>query len=201
MRPATPAGPKTPPPPMPARRPALPVLHAFAPLVRPPPIPSAPAARPAALPAGPAANDHGHATGAPRGREPAAKTNDDDALDPLSRHAAQLAPPMHFAAPPPLAVSSPAAPVASAPPALSLEDILPQLVRKLALAGDGKRATVRVEIGSGALAGATVVVSNESGGIRVDVEAPPGTDHAAWSARIRSRLEAKGLRVDSVAVG
>lgn len=198
MRPATPTGPKTPPPPLPARRPLLPVLHPFAPLVRAP-APPAPPARLAPTSSTHAAAAHG--APASRGREPAAKTNDDDALDPLSRHAAQLAPPMHFAPPPQLAAPAPTAAVAVVPPPLSLEDILPQLVRKLALAGDGKRATVRVEIGSGALAGATVVVSNESGGIRVDVEAPPGTDHAAWSARIRGRLEAKGLRVDSVAVG
>lgn len=86
---------------------------------------------------------------------------------------------------------------------MSLEELLPRLVRKLALAGDGKRATVRVEIGSGALAGATLVVSNETGGIRVDVEAPglgTAADREAWSARIRSRLEAKGLRVDAIRI-
>lgn len=85
----------------------------------------------------------------------------------------------------------------------SLEELLPQIVRKLALAGDGKRATVRVEIGRGELEGATIVVSNETGGIRVDVEAPAlanAAEREAWSTRIRNRLEARGLRVDGIQV-
>jgi hypothetical protein len=85
----------------------------------------------------------------------------------------------------------------------SLEELVPQLVRKLALAGDGKRATVRVEIGGGPLAGATVLVSNESGALRVDVEAPSNLgagERAAWSERIKNRLVARGLSVEDVAV-
>ncbi|CAN5311904.1 hypothetical protein BH09MYX1_BH09MYX1_58250 [soil metagenome] len=127
------------------------------------------------------------------------KPGEDDPLDPLARHAAHLAPPLGAPASPPFTPTTSVA--ASPPPPLSLEQILPQLVRRLALAGDGKRATVRVEIGAGALAGATVVVSNETGGIRVHVEAPEGVDGSAWEARIRSRLEAKGLAIDSIHVG
>ena len=142
----------------------------------------------------------------PRDHGPAKEKRDDDArsvddaLDPLARHAAQLAPPVALGAFAPPAAASPAA----APPApVSLEELLPPLVRKLALAGDGKRATVRVEIGAGALAGATLVVSNETGGIRVDVEAPSlasAGDREAWTARLRGRLEAKGLRVDAIRI-
>lgn len=153
----------------------------------------------------PLATRPGHVTPAAP-RPPKGKPDDesqavDDAMDPLARQAAQLGPPVVVAAfaPPPAAPS--VSPVAA--PAPSLEELLPQLVRKLALAGDGKRATVRVEIGAGALAGATVVVSNESGGIRVDVEAPTlasGADRDAWSARIRDRLEARGLRVEAIRI-
>ncbi len=125
----------------------------------------------------------------------------DDLLDPLYRQGALLVPTSPpVAAPPPAPASPPPSPLATP----SLEDLVPQLVRKLALAGDGRRATVRVELGGGPLAGATVVVSNESGAIRVDVEAPSGlggAERAAWSERIRSRLVARGLAVESVAVG
>lgn len=200
-----PARPPSPPPPagaVPRRAPLAPapVRLGFAGLVphvpRPPTAPpgaprtaaSSPAHRPAAHPPAPSPRRD-----ADRG---------EDLLDPLWRQGALLPPaapvPVLNAAPPPV-VNAAAAPV-HVP---SLEELVPQLVRKLALAGDGKRATVRVEIGGGPLAGATVLVSNESGALRVDVEAPSNLgagERAAWSERIKNRLVARGLSVEDVAV-
>lgn len=163
---------------------------------RPPffPKPAIPPPAPA-----PAAAPHGSSVPLPKEKRDDDSRLVDDALDPLTRHAAQLAPPLVTALAP--AAATPPSP--SPPTPISLEELLPQLVRKLALAGDGKRATVRVEIGAGALEGATLLVSNETGGIRVDVEAPglaSGVDRDAWSTRIRQRLEAKGLRVESIRI-
>ena len=140
----------------------------------------------------------------PARREPGREERrEDDALDPVARHAAQLAPPTILAPPPP-------APLAAGPsdpggaPALramtSLEEILPQLVRRLSMTGDGKRGAVRVEIGSGALAGSTLLVSSEDGRLRVELSAPSSVDAASWRDRIASRLAARGLVVDEVLV-
>src|ERR1019366_8033100 len=63
----------------------------------------------------------------------------DDPLDPATRQAAHLAPPPMTPAP------------GEAPPTAgtraSVEDLLPALVRKVAWSGDGRRGTVRLELG------------------------------------------------------
>ncbi|HEX7602637.1 MAG TPA: hypothetical protein VF316_13565 [Polyangiaceae bacterium] len=82
----------------------------------------------------------------------------------------------------------------------SLEEILPQLVRRLSMTGDGRRGAVRVEIGTGALAGSTLLVSAEDGRLRVELSAPSTVDAASWRDRIASRLAARGLVVDEVLV-
>jgi hypothetical protein len=80
----------------------------------------------------------------------------------------------------------------------SLEDILPALVRRVAWSGDGRRGTVRLELGAGELAGGTLLVQVDEGRVRVRLTAPPGVDVDAWRGRITDRLEARGLAVDSV---
>jgi hypothetical protein len=80
----------------------------------------------------------------------------------------------------------------------SLEDILPALVRRVAWSGDGRRGTVRLELGAGELAGGTLLVQVDEGRVRVRLTAPPGVDVGAWRGRITDRLEARGLTVDSV---
>lgn len=121
---------------------------------------------------------------------------DDDPLDAASRHAAQLAPPLA------------AVPAVQAPPAAvetqlrtSLEDLLPALVRRVAWSGDGKRGTVRLELGSGALAGATLLIHADEGRVRVQLSGPPGVDLGGWRERIAGRLAARGLPVDDVETG
>lgn len=139
-----------------------------------------------------------HRDGAPP-RQPARSRRHDDALDPLARQTAQLAPPPGGPPPP-----SPPAPAAATEPAAaaeirgraSLEDLLSALVRKVAWSGDGRRGAVRLEIGAGSLAGATLVVQADRGRVRVHLSAPPGVDLDGWRARIAGRLAARGLEVD-----
>jgi len=122
--------------------------------------------------------------------------HDDDPLDPLTRHAAQLAPPMlspAVAAPPPAGAPPPAA-------RLSLEEVLPALVRRVAWSGDGRRATMRLELGTGELKGATLLIHAEQGRVQVELSAPAGVDKVAWRERLMARLQGRGVPVDSLQV-
>jgi hypothetical protein len=120
----------------------------------------------------------------------------DETLDPSARHAAQLAPPAMAAAMP---VAAPATPAqVEARVRSSVEDLLPALVRRVAWSGDGRRGTVRMELGAGELAGGTLLVQVDEGRVRVHLSAPPGIDAASWRGRIQGRLEARGLVVESV---
>jgi hypothetical protein len=84
--------------------------------------------------------------------------------------------------------------------AVSLEDLLPILVRRVAWSTDGKRATARLEIGSGDLAGATLLVHADAGRVRVQLEVPAGADARSWRERIVRRLAAREIPVDEVEV-
>lgn len=119
-----------------------------------------------------------------------------DDLDPSTRQAAQLAPPI-VASPIEMAKQSAAAQTNAR---VSLEDLVPELVKKIAWSGDAKRGTVRMELGAGDLAGSTLTVSAENGRVSVHVSTPPGTDTAAWRDRLASRLESRGLTLDTVEV-
>jgi hypothetical protein len=81
---------------------------------------------------------------------------------------------------------------------MSVEDLWPALVRKAAWSGDARRGSVRLELGAGALAGATVLVHSNDGRVRVHLSVPPGVDLEMWRARIAQRLAARGLEVDGV---
>lgn len=121
--------------------------------------------------------------------------HDDATLDPLYRTSAQLAPPCA----PCVAPSAP-------PPAdavvvharASIEQILPMIVRRIAWSGDGKKGAVRIELGAGALAGATVLVEADEGRVRVRIDAPPSVDAEAWKARIFARFAARRIALDSL---
>lgn len=119
-----------------------------------------------------------------------------DELDPSARQAAQLAPPMTTS---PIEAQKDAA-AAQTNARVSLEELVPQLVKKIAWSGDARRGTVRMELGAGDLAGSTLTVSAENGRVSVHVAAPPGTDTAAWRARLESRLTERGLALDTVEV-
>ncbi len=121
-----------------------------------------------------------------------------DEVDAAARQAAHLAPPgagLEAAIQPPL--PTPPGPVTEgprSPPApASLEELLPVLVRKIAWSGDSRRGAVRIELGAGALAGATVLVASDGGRVRVTLSAQVAD---AWRERIVARLEARGLDVD-----
>jgi hypothetical protein len=117
-----------------------------------------------------------------------------DPLDPAARQSAQLGPPLGASAP-----RAQEAPV-EACARVSLEEVLPALVRRIAWSGDGRKGSLRLEFGAGALAGGTLVVHSDEGRVRVELNAPTGADAAAWRERIVSRLEARRLPVEDVDV-
>ena len=121
---------------------------------------------------------------------------DRDLLHSAARQIAQLAPPASAAAPP----VGPERESGSVAAAMSVEELWPALVRKAAWSGDARRGTVRLELGAGALAGATVLVQSDDGRVRVQLSAPPGIDLDVWRARIASRLAARGLEVERIDV-
>jgi hypothetical protein len=98
-------------------------------------------------------------------------------------------------APAPTQPSLPVAPVAA-----HLAELVTRLVRRVAWGGDGRRGTVRLEIGDGELAGATVVVTSVARTISVELELPPGVCPEAWRERISKRLTARGLDIDQIEV-
>jgi hypothetical protein len=118
-------------------------------------------------------------------------------LDPTARQAAQLAPP--FAVSPGFeGVAGGGALEAHA--RASLEGLLPALVRRVAWSGDGRRGTVRLELGGGELAGGTLLIQVDSGRIAVHLSAPGAANLAQWRDRIAARLTARGLDVQEVEV-
>jgi len=117
-----------------------------------------------------------------------------DPLDPVARQAAQLAPPL-------ASMATGATELGDVPAAMartSLEQLLPALVRRVAWSGDGRKGTVRLELGAGGMAGAEVVVESDHGLVRVQLRAPAGVDAEAWRRRVEGRLMARGLQVDGV---
>jgi|HubBroStandDraft_6_1064221.scaffolds.fasta_scaffold806226_1 hypothetical protein len=123
----------------------------------------------------------------------------DDPLDPSARQTAQLGPPAATLVSAPLEFAAPDRSV-QANARASLEGLLPALVRRVAWSGDARRGMVRLELGSGALAGSTLRVECDEGRVRVHLDAAPGVDLGAWKARIAARLVATGLTVDAVEV-
>jgi hypothetical protein len=85
-------------------------------------------------------------------------------------------------------------------PTAVLEEIVPRLVRRIAWGGDGRRGTARIELGSGALADATLLVETNGGDVRVELVVPAGVAVEPLRARLKARLEARGLRVGELVV-
>lgn len=77
----------------------------------------------------------------------------------------------------------------------SIEELLPQLVRRIAWGGDRRRGTVQMELGAGRHAGAIVTVHADGERVRVEVQ---GAEVEELRARIGARLERHGLNVESV---
>lgn len=120
--------------------------------------------------------------------------DDSDWLDPSARRAAQLAPPGTLGNPVDVTAVPSTAPVR----ARSLEELLPALVRRIAWAGDRHKGTVRLELGSGAYAGATVMVHADGGRVRVEIGGHEGPELDRLRTRLDARLRGHGLDVESV---
>lgn len=111
-----------------------------------------------------------------------ASDKESDLLDPSMRLSAQLAPPL-----------------ASAPPAatehlarrarVSLEELVPQVLRRIAWGGDRTKGSVHLELTSGD----KVTVHAEGRRVRVEVDG-----NADLERRIGSRLRAAGIEVEGV---
>ncbi|MCL2778578.1 MAG: hypothetical protein FWD73_11285 [Polyangiaceae bacterium] len=122
--------------------------------------------------------------------------HDLDALDPAARQAAQLAPPTLM-----FAQGSPNAVAAAAEPArarMSMEELMPALVKKIAWAGDKNKGSVRLELGAGAYEGTTLVVHSDAGRVRVEVSGKEGADLDQFRQRLGERLRGQGIDVESV---
>jgi hypothetical protein len=83
---------------------------------------------------------------------------------------------------------------------LSLEALVPKLVRRIAWSGDAESGTLRLEIGSGELEGATLLVHAQDGRVRVRLDLPPGMDPRPWRERVVQRLASRQINADAVEV-
>jgi hypothetical protein len=83
---------------------------------------------------------------------------------------------------------------------VSLEHVLTRLVRRIAWSGDAHTGSARLELGAGALEGATLTIHSDHGALRVSLELPPGVDQAEWKERILRRLSTRGLHIASLEV-
>jgi hypothetical protein len=123
-------------------------------------------------------------------------------LDAASRQVAHLAPPgaglPGLIQPPQPTLPPPSASAPNPVGAASLEEILPALVRKIAWSGDARRGAVRIELGAGALAGATLLVAADRGRVRVTLSAQAGVELEPYRERIVARLAARGLDADVI---
>ncbi|MBX3230235.1 MAG: hypothetical protein KIT84_24615 [Labilithrix sp.] len=109
-----------------------------------------------------------------------------DPLDPDTRRFAQLAPPAFT----PVAAAPVAAADEIAPRArVSMEELLPQLVKRIAWAGDRRRGSVQMELGAGPHAGTVVTVHADDGHVRIEL-------HGDDAGTLQRRLEARGFHVE-----
>jgi hypothetical protein len=129
-----------------------------------------------------------------RGPVPPASNDDVGPIDPLL---------CAFAAPPILAaggaVSAPQASTTGLPPA-DLQTLILKLSRRVAWGGDRRRGSARIELGEGALSGATLVVHTHDNEVSVELELPPGGSAHDWQRRLSERLERRGLTVGRITV-
>lgn len=124
-----------------------------------------------------------------------------DELDAAARQVANLGPPgaslgEPLQPPPPTRAST--APAGTPGPFMptSLEEILPALVRKIAWSGDARRGAVRIELGAGALSGATLLVMTDGGRVRIALSAQGGAPLEPWRERIVARLASRGIEAE-----
>jgi hypothetical protein len=80
-------------------------------------------------------------------------------------------------------------------PVLPREILLEQLVRRLSWGGNGRKGSARIELGSGSLAGSTVVVHAEGSEVSIELDGPAGAEAQAFCERVSERLAARGFIV------
>ena len=114
-----------------------------------------------------------------------------DPIDPSARHLAALAPPTLSVVASPSPTTGAEAPRAR----MSLEELLPSLVRRIAWAGDKHRGSVQLELGAGRFAGTSVSVHSDRGRVRVEVH---GVDADSLRPLLDARLRRSGLDIESV---
>lgn len=78
---------------------------------------------------------------------------------------------------------------------VSMEELLPQLVKRIAWGGDRRRGAVQLELGAGKHAGTIVTVHSDAGRLRVEVQGGP--EDALLKRRIEARLVRQGLDVET----
>jgi hypothetical protein len=79
-------------------------------------------------------------------------------------------------------------------------DLMTSRARRCAGPAAPRRGTARLEIGAGALTGATLVVHADDGRVRVQIDVPPGVDASAWQARIRRGLADCSIEAEAIEV-
>jgi len=131
----------------------------------------------------------------------AAVASHDDPLDARRNRVAVDSPSgaAEFAALQPMATAPVTAPAEVVRAQASLEDLLPELVRRVQWSGDGRKGTVRMEL-AGSMAGSTLLVSSDAGRVRVHLDVAPGVDPSGWHKRITERLAARNIPTDGVEV-
>jgi hypothetical protein len=84
--------------------------------------------------------------------------------------------------------------------AASLEHLFGVLVRRAcwSLGSDRRSATLRLEIGTGALEGSSIIISADPHQLQIVLDSPPGVDMEAWKNRLRRRLASQGLEATFV---
>lgn len=107
--------------------------------------------------------------------------------DPMQRVLATLQPPQPSGAMQP-------------PPALVVDQIAANLLRRFSYASQRGSGTVRLEFGAGAMAGGSLIVHCEGSDLRLELDAPDGLDSAELARRIEHRLISKGLSVAELSV-
>lgn len=140
--------------------------------------------------------------------DPLPRDEDDEEglLHASTRHAAHLAPPFSLGEGQPggvnaIAATAPTREIDAAPATaarVSMEDLLPQLVRRIAWAGDRKRGTMQLELGAGRHEGTTVTVHADGGRVRIELGGKDADRVADLRARIDARLRRQGIDVESV---
>lgn len=77
----------------------------------------------------------------------------------------------------------------------SVEELAPQLLRKMAWSGDGKRGAARLELGSGSLTGAVVTLEADGREVALSVEGLTASEESSLRTRLAEGLSARGFRL------